>query len=56
MFLKDKSEMNNKQLLENEDNKGYHSVKKTKNYIGSSAGGFAGVVLSILLNNLLDKG
>ena len=53
---KDKSEMNNKELLENEYEKGYHSVKKTKNYIGSSAGGFAGVVLSILLNNLLDKG
>ena len=53
---KDKSEMNNKELLENEYKKGYHSVKKTKNYIGSSAGGFAGVVLSILLNNLLDKG
>tara|TARA_B110000879_G_scaffold201916_1_gene277615 strand:+ start:270 stop:953 length:684 start_codon:yes stop_codon:yes gene_type:complete len=52
---KDKSEMNNKQLLENEYNKGYHSVKKTKNYIGSSAGGFAGVVFSILLNNLLNK-
>jgi len=53
---KDKSEMNNKELLVNEYKKGYHSVKKTKNYIGSSAGGFAGVVLSILLNNLLDKG
>ena len=53
---KDKSEMNNKELLEIEYEKGYYSVKKTKNYIGSSAGGFAGVVLSILLNNLLDKG
>ena len=52
---KDKSEMNNKQLLENEYKKGYHSVKKTKNYIGSSAGGFAGVVFSILLNNFLKK-
>jgi len=53
---KDKSEMNNKELLENEYKKGYHSVQKTKNYIGSSAGGFAGVVLSILLNNLLNDG
>lgn len=52
---KDKSEMNNKELLENEFKKGYHSVKKSKNYIGSSAGGFAGVVFSILLNNLVNK-
>tara|TARA_B100000780_G_C20985749_1_gene394061 strand:- start:155 stop:826 length:672 start_codon:yes stop_codon:yes gene_type:complete len=44
-----------KAILENEYKKGFHSVKKTKNYIGSSSGSLLGVVISIIANNIISR-
>ena len=41
--------------LENEYKKGFHSVKKTKNYIGSSSGSIFGVVIAVITNNILGS-
>ena len=48
-------ELKEQASLENEYKKGFHSVKKTKNYIGSSSGSVLGVVIAIIANNILDN-
>jgi hypothetical protein len=48
-------ELKEQPSLENEYKKGYHSVKKTKNYIGSSSGSVLGVVIALIANNILGS-
>ena len=48
-------ELKEQPSLENEYKKGYHSVKKTKNYIGSSSGSVLGVVIAVIANNILGS-
>ena len=51
----DSEKMNEEAILKNEYQKGFHSVKKTKNYIGSSSGSLLGVVLAIIANNIIGS-
>ena len=51
----DSKKMNEEAILKNEYQKGFHSVKKTKNYIGSSSGSLLGVVLAIIANNIIGS-
>ena len=48
-------ELKEQASLENEYKKGFHSVKKTKNYIGSSSGSVLGVVIAVITNNILGN-
>jgi len=48
-------ELKEQASLENEYKKGVHSVKKTKNYIGSSSGSVLGVVIAVIANNILGN-
>ena len=48
-------ELKEQASLENEYKKGFHSVKKTKNYIGSSSGSILGVVIAVITNNILGS-
>jgi hypothetical protein len=48
-------ELKEQASLENEYKKGFHSVKKTKNYIGSSSGSVLGVVIAVIANNILGS-
>lgn len=50
-----KEELKEQASLENEYKKGFHSVKKTKNYIGSSSGSIFGVVIAVITNNILGS-
>ena len=52
--LKDE-ELKEQASLEKEYKKGFHSVKKTKNYIGSSSGSVLGVVIAVIANNILGS-
>ena len=51
----DSKKMNEEAILKNEYQKGFHSVKKTKNYIGSSSGSLLGVVLAIIANKIIGS-
>jgi hypothetical protein len=51
----DSKKMNEEAILKNEYQKGFHSIKKTKNYIGSSSGSLLGVVLAIIANNIIGS-
>jgi hypothetical protein len=48
-------ELKEQSSLENEYKKGFYSVKKTKNYIGSSSGSVLGVVIAVITNNILGS-
>ena len=48
-------ELKEQASLGNEYKKGFHSVKKTKNYIGSSSGSILGVVIAVITNNILGS-
>lgn len=52
--LKEK-ELKEQASLENEYKKGFHSVKKTKNYIGASSGSVLGAVIAVITNNILGN-
>ena len=48
-------ELKEQASLENEYKKGFRSIKKTKNHIGSFSGSALGVVIAVITNNILGS-